>query len=371
MEWNSYVSKGKPTVCLNFITKIHKTSSISICGCWKIQSFRRKFVKLKNGVCEESAPNRPNSTRGIPAWIVYSTVYPGSDQRNYQSSVSLAFVWGIHRWPVNSPHKGPVTRKTFPFDDVIMIWTYAGFIFWRIYASLGLSELHVTQAKWLRFCNLIFRHIFCCEKICAFIEISNLRPKFITIEHWLRVQRQYNCVDICISRVQCPFTGFTRVFKNTKIRNNTIKSPSQSTCRETSNTAVIYSIWNNITCRESYDKWSLWSNVNNIWSLGSSCVHKRGGCLFSHRTAQWYIRRIPGKDYSHKSHNTPAPYHKIHNSQQKCEYLCSKQCILGICDRCTKAFVNYFNYSYCSCSAGILLFGTVRVYNYSVHLHCG
>ena len=27
---------------------------------------------------------------------------------------------GIHRWPVNSPHKGPVTRKIFPFDDVIV-----------------------------------------------------------------------------------------------------------------------------------------------------------------------------------------------------------------------------------------------------------
>ena len=27
---------------------------------------------------------------------------------------------GIHRWPVNSPHKCPVTRKVFPFDDVII-----------------------------------------------------------------------------------------------------------------------------------------------------------------------------------------------------------------------------------------------------------
>ena len=51
--------------------------------------------------------------------IVYSTVYSGADQRKHQSSASLAFVWGIHRWPVNSPHKGPVTRKMFPFDDVI------------------------------------------------------------------------------------------------------------------------------------------------------------------------------------------------------------------------------------------------------------
>ena len=36
------------------------------------------------------------------------------------SNASLAFVMGIHRPPVNSPHKVPVTRKMFPFDDVIM-----------------------------------------------------------------------------------------------------------------------------------------------------------------------------------------------------------------------------------------------------------
>ena len=52
--------------------------------------------------------------------IVHSMVYSDADQRKHQSSASLAFVWGIHRWPVNSPHKGPVTWKMFPFDDVIM-----------------------------------------------------------------------------------------------------------------------------------------------------------------------------------------------------------------------------------------------------------
>ena len=52
---------------------------------------------------------------------VYSTVYSGEDQRKHQSSASLAFVRGIHRRLVNSPHKGPVTRKMFPFDDVIML----------------------------------------------------------------------------------------------------------------------------------------------------------------------------------------------------------------------------------------------------------
>ena len=46
--------------------------------------------------------------------------YSGADQRKHQSSTSLAFVRGIYLWPVNSLHKGPVTRKMMPFDEVIM-----------------------------------------------------------------------------------------------------------------------------------------------------------------------------------------------------------------------------------------------------------
>ena len=53
--------------------------------------------------------------------IVYPTFYPFADQRKLQSSASLAFVRGIHWCPLNSPHKWPVTRKMFPFDDVIMM----------------------------------------------------------------------------------------------------------------------------------------------------------------------------------------------------------------------------------------------------------
>ena len=51
---------------------------------------------------------------------VYSIVYSDADKGNHQSSASLAFVRVIHRGPVNSPHKWTVTRKMFPFDDVIM-----------------------------------------------------------------------------------------------------------------------------------------------------------------------------------------------------------------------------------------------------------
>ena len=64
---------------------------------------------------------------------VYLIVYSCADQRKHQSSASLAFVRGIHRRPVNSPHKGPVTRKMVPFDDVIM--TYLVEAEGRSYAS--------------------------------------------------------------------------------------------------------------------------------------------------------------------------------------------------------------------------------------------
>ena len=68
----------------------------------------------------------------IPSFtIAYSTGHSGTDQRKHKSSASLAFVRGIHRYSVNSPHKGPVTRQISPFDDVIICWK-----FWtRVYTS--------------------------------------------------------------------------------------------------------------------------------------------------------------------------------------------------------------------------------------------
>ena len=69
--------------------------------------------------------------------IVYSTVYSGADQRKHQSSASLACVRWIHRGPVNSPHKWPVTRKTFPSDDVIMCHKSTS------YPILNLPQRHI------------------------------------------------------------------------------------------------------------------------------------------------------------------------------------------------------------------------------------
>ena len=74
--------------------------------------------------------------------IVCSAVCSSEYQRKHQSSASLTFVRGIHRWPVDYPHKGPVTRKMFPFDDGIM---GVGFMHWlhitMVYNTIPLSVI--------------------------------------------------------------------------------------------------------------------------------------------------------------------------------------------------------------------------------------
>ena len=92
--------------------------------------------------------------------IVYSTVYLGADQRKHQISASLAFVRGIHQWPMNSPHKGPVTRKMFPFDDVIMntncdkTTCYIKYI--KLVVQATYEEPFYTQTdKYVSYCRVI------------------------------------------------------------------------------------------------------------------------------------------------------------------------------------------------------------------------
>ena len=104
--------------------------------------------------------------------IVYSTVYWGADHRNHRSSASLAFVWGIHRWPVNSPDKWPVTRKMFPFDDVIMRYLLSRFnIEWR--------KILWLQWNQVRYSNDTFHQIWCwCTFLIRFIDFTRLYGTF-------------------------------------------------------------------------------------------------------------------------------------------------------------------------------------------------
>ena len=80
--------------------------------------------------------------------IVYSALYSGADQSKHQSSASLAFVWRIHRAPVNSPHKWPVTWKMSPFDDVIMEAWINCLPFWDGISNAFLLE-KVDNWQWI------------------------------------------------------------------------------------------------------------------------------------------------------------------------------------------------------------------------------
>ena len=146
--------------------------------------------------------------------LFYSTVYSGADQRKHQSSASLAFVWVIHRWPVNSSHKGPVTRKTFPFDDVIMNLWNPFFRMWHIkhprqwsQQERELPREHWRGNSYLAFWNVIqvSHYTRKCwrskEKLQVILIIVN---RDIEIRHSILVKRLKK-----YRRLGCKYAGIT------------------------------------------------------------------------------------------------------------------------------------------------------------------
>ena len=79
---------------------------------------------------------------------VYSIIYSGADKRKHQSSASLALCAGNSLRPVNSPHKGPVTRKMLPFDDVIMEFKWWFILKWHQVHELPNSHIAFLGTRW-------------------------------------------------------------------------------------------------------------------------------------------------------------------------------------------------------------------------------
>ena len=128
--WKSFFNDQReellPTQMLQYTLKSHKSAHGNVFLFDELQVLQLSmktllltphvvFIKHYSDIIMSAIASQITSIT-----IVYSTIYSGVDQRKYHSSASLAFVREIHRWPMNSPHKGPVTRKKFPFDDVIM-----------------------------------------------------------------------------------------------------------------------------------------------------------------------------------------------------------------------------------------------------------
>ena len=68
-------------------------------------------------------------------------------RRSKKTSKSLAFVRGIHRWAVNFPHKRPVTRKMFPFDDIFVYLLFTMKVIGRQHTQLCLHYGHAVFFK--------------------------------------------------------------------------------------------------------------------------------------------------------------------------------------------------------------------------------
>ena len=106
--------------CMSHTTRIHTATYVHQ---FVMRSIGYQWIRYS---CQIEIPHYRDVIMGsIVSLItsltsVYSTVHSGADQRKHQSSASLAFVWGIHRIPVNSSHKWPVTRNMSPLVDVIM-----------------------------------------------------------------------------------------------------------------------------------------------------------------------------------------------------------------------------------------------------------
>ena len=136
--WAAYphITYSSPVMSYILLQRIPITCRNWYCNeCYKLTKFC--FQCHYNDVIMSAMASQITSLT-----MVYSCVYSGADQRKHQSSASLAFVRGIHRWPVNSPHKGPATRKMFPLDDVTMWKTTWHFEFNYILQSPKLWCFH-------------------------------------------------------------------------------------------------------------------------------------------------------------------------------------------------------------------------------------
>ena len=112
-------------ISVGIAPECHGTRGWTLAVCCSVAAYGNELISFTNG--------KINQITCLA--IVYSAVYSGADQGKHQSSTSLAFVWGIHRWPVNSPHNWPV-----------FIWWRHNVIMYFMDASALLDDTHISNS---------------------------------------------------------------------------------------------------------------------------------------------------------------------------------------------------------------------------------
>ena len=120
MIYRLTASSYKLQSCGIYVYRSHPGINMVCSGCYVMTSQHRNTLCITHYNDIIMSMMASQITR---VSIVCSTICWGADQRKHQSFTSLTFVREIHQWLVDSPHKGPVTWKMFPFDDIIM-WPF-------------------------------------------------------------------------------------------------------------------------------------------------------------------------------------------------------------------------------------------------------
>ena len=131
----------------------------------------------------------------------------------HQTPASLAFVRGIHRGPGKSPHKWPVTRKQFPFDDVIIQILIHGRMFFVLKRVWGREITKRYSSHTVRFCFLASMgelygamNIFVVKIIIWNISTTASACSFNDIEYGMKVNELVIFAVVSMVIVLLPFS---------------------------------------------------------------------------------------------------------------------------------------------------------------------
>ena len=113
------ISSGNVLEAMMMPVTTKSTSAMCFQTCATVNAINNKPHLITKAL--QWRHNEPYGVSNHHVSTVCSTVFSAAHQRKHRSSASLAFVRGIHRSPVDPPRKGSVSRKMFPFYDVIMV----------------------------------------------------------------------------------------------------------------------------------------------------------------------------------------------------------------------------------------------------------
>ena len=117
-KWNGVRMKDGPLLALVMFKVVSNPTCFSVLIGSDLKNYGWQYMVHKDALMW-----RHNGRDGIsdhqPHDCLLNCLFRRRSKRTSNLRVTGS-VRGIHRCPVNSPHKWPVTRKMFPLDDVIM-----------------------------------------------------------------------------------------------------------------------------------------------------------------------------------------------------------------------------------------------------------